>query len=160
MALLLTNWASRRTHTGRAFSIMLHPRHWERGLGTVRVLTPHAVEEQFNAARRVRQPGADRRSIAEVMAAAQKAIADYRKDFDAYLTEHALELQPGRLVAHVSADARRLGKTNLVVEDGDTLCCSCSVDAASNEQCHRAWAARHLRAAGWTVSLDGVVLLP
>lgn len=43
-----------------------------------------------------------------------------------------------------------------VVESGDTLVCACSRAAASRGECHRVWAAEHLRAAGWDVVLDGV----
>lgn len=44
------------------------------------------------------------------------------------------------------------------VEDGDTICCSCSLHAAAEGKCHRVWAAQALHEAGWTVVLDGVVL--
>lgn len=41
------------------------------------------------------------------------------------------------------------------LEDGDTLCCACSREAAAAGACHRVWAAELLRQVGWRVLLDG-----
>ncbi len=41
-----------------------------------------------------------------------------------------------------------------LVQDGDTLCCSCGRKAAAAGRCHRVWAADYLIEAGWRVILD------
>lgn len=61
---------------------------------------------------------------------------------------------PGVLHA-LTPDGRRLR-----VEDGDTLCCSCSPIQARRGLCTRTWATELLRAAGWAVVLDGRRLEP
>lgn len=73
------------------------------------------------------------------------AMEDYRRWYEAMLETR--ELAPGQL--------RGYGR---LVEDGDTLICACSRDAAAHGRCHRAWAAPALRAAGWSVVLDGRAL--
>lgn len=69
-------------------------------------------------------------------------VGAYRADYLAHVPVRALA--PGRL---------RAG--DVVVADGDTLCCGCARDAAARGECHRAWAAELLRRAGWRVVLDG-----
>lgn len=44
---------------------------------------------------------------------------------------------------------------DVLVEDGDTLICSCSRDKAAAGKCHRAWAGEYLAREGWRVILDG-----
>jgi len=73
-------------------------------------------------------------------------VAAYRADFVAHVRLAALA--PGRLEAFD-------GALHVEVVDGDTLCCSCSCDAAARGECHRVWSAELLRRAGWTVVLDG-----
>jgi len=41
------------------------------------------------------------------------------------------------------------------VKSGDTICCVCSKDAASEGKCHRVFAAEIMNDAGWHVILDG-----
>ena len=62
-------------------------------------------------------------------------------------------LWPGCLVAEDVRNGNR--KKEREVRDGDTLCCTCSVDEAEAGLCHRVWAAEALVAAGWRVFLDG-----
>lgn len=59
-------------------------------------------------------------------------------------------LAPGELTA---ADGQ------VIVGDGDTLCCSCSREAAAAGRCHRVWSSALLIRAGWRVILDGRVLV-
>lgn len=58
------------------------------------------------------------------------------------------ELAPGSLRAQDGS----------VLNSGDTLCCTCSVEAGSERECHRVWSAEKLLDAGWRVTLDGVRL--
>jgi hypothetical protein len=48
----------------------------------------------------------------------------------------------------------------VLLEDGDTLCCSCARAKAAKGECHRVWAAELLVKAGWRVILDGEELSP
>lgn len=109
---------------------MARPRTWERGEGTVQSLAPSHV----------------------MLSAVKKgdvSIASYRDDFIKHVPRG---LGPGTLVAKV-------GSSNVTVTDGDTLCCSCSRDAARAGQCHRVWAAELLRRQGWEIVLDGQVFV-
>lgn len=45
--------------------------------------------------------------------------------------------------------------SSLGLQDGDTLCCACSREAAAAGRCHRVWAADILLALGFQVVLDG-----
>lgn len=132
----LSNWSSHRTPghhgPGRKLTIMISPRHWEEGEGSVPWLTP-----SFDDLRAVR--------------CARISPQEYRRRFEAALAVHASRgnLAPGELA--VAAPESGYG----VVEDGDTLCCACSRDEAAAGRCHRAWAAPALVAAGWRVVLDG-----
>lgn len=73
-------------------------------------------------------------------------VEQYRRRYLAKL--QGRELRPGLLLTHNGAR----------VADGDTLCCSCSREAAAEGRCHRVWAAERLVWAGWRVILDGVEL--
>lgn len=128
----LTNFSSRKLHHGHVYSIMARPRAWEHGEGSVSDLVPNASW------------------LCEVQRGAC-TMAQYRAAFEERLERSiaAGDLAPGFL----KADGRRSFR---VVEDGDTLCCACSVIAAKIERCHRAWAAPFLVRAGWCVILDGV----
>jgi hypothetical protein len=132
----VTNWSSRRLHgPGRLVCIMAKPRYWERGAGTVRVLTPGA--EFLDKVRDGRILMEEYRSIYERTMQRELSIG---------------ELSPGRLV-FVDGRGERFP-----VAGGDTLCCACARDEAAAGRCHRCWAARALVGAGWRVVLDGVPL--
>lgn len=137
----LSNWGSHSTPghhgPGKKWTIMARPRKFEQGAGTVIPLPP------------------DPEDLADVRAG-RMTVEQYR---DAYLTAvreavgRGWLLGPGKLEAATSKphDYRTVG-------DGDTLCCSCSREAAARGECHRVWAARLLHDAGWRVVLDGVEL--
>jgi hypothetical protein len=61
-----------------------------------------------------------------------------------------------RFVAGVDLEALR--PPHPVLQNGDTLCCACSREAAARGECHRLWSAKLLVEAGWNVVLDGVPL--
>lgn len=131
----LTNWSSRKLHSGRVFTIMARPRLWERGLGTVLALCPVGAEV-----------AAMRRALADRENA--DARREYREMIEARWTNASafpMALEPGRLLAFADGP--------IVVADGDTLCCAC----ARGAECHRRWAAPFLARAGWSVVLDGEV---
>lgn len=125
----LTNWSSRILHRGTAYTIMRRPRRWELGAGCVEALTPSA--EDLDALR-----------------SGAIGVDEYRCRFEAGLAGRDLRL-----------GVLRAEPTGHLVLSGDTLCCACSRDAALRGECHRVWAARALVRAGWTVYLDGVLLL-
>ena len=131
----LSNWSSHKTPghhgPGRKWTIMVHPRHWERGEGSVRSLTPSWSD--FDQVRR-----------------GQIGLNEYRHRFRSVRT-HAWCYAPGRLMAQKTG-------ASPAVSDGDTLCCACSRDRAARGECHRVWAAELLQKAGWRVVLDGVEL--
>lgn len=135
--LYVTNWSSKKLYgPGRRWTIMARPRQWEHGQGFVPLLVPITRD-----IRRVR------RDPAEMMA--------YRADYLRVLATY--DLSPGalRVVPEpglgVEVDERGMA----LVQDGDTLCCGCSREAAANSECHRVWAAEMLIQAGWRVVLDG-----
>jgi hypothetical protein len=125
----VTNWSSKRLHgPGRKLTIMARPRAWEHGDGRVPAATPHP-----------------------------QWLEDVRSgaiDFEFYATLIRTKLteaphRPGELVAIVNG-------AEVLVADGDTLCCACSRDEAAAGRCHRVPTAQALAAAGWAVVLDGV----
>lgn len=130
--LIVTNWSSwKKLHgSGRKWSIMARPRHWERGDGQIWWLTPWAswVRDARNGTR---------------------SLQAYRALYDDFLKVDTLE--PGGLLGVLGG----LDEGGIVVADGDTLCCACSRDKAAAGECHRVWAAEALVAAGWRVVLDG-----
>jgi len=140
--LYLSNWSSRATPghhgPGRKLSIMSMPRHWEHGDGRVWDLVP--LSEYVRRA---------------------KADPSWMPEYRARYVEGLMPgfLRPGQLGAElVMHDGPALGFRDVDVADGDTLCCACSRAAAARGECHRVWAAAALKAAGWRVVLDGVVL--
>jgi hypothetical protein len=131
----LTNWPSRRLHHGRVFTIMARPRHWEHGAGTVEALVP-PVE------------------LLDNVRAGNITAFEYMETYSGLLREAvgvAQALSPGVLIA-------TFGGRLIPVEDGDTLCCACSVDAAKRWECHRAPAAVVLMECGWQPVVDGFAL--
>jgi hypothetical protein len=125
----LTNFASKRLHTGRVWSIMARPRAWEHGQGKVPVLIP------------------DRDDLSAVRHGTI-SWEEYQRRFEAALRPHAAELGPGVLGGLLR------DRSPALVASGDTLCCGC----ARGKPCHRLWAAAFLRDAGWDVILDGELL--
>ncbi len=146
----LTNGSSTRLHgPGRKLSIMAAPRSWEHHDGTVQDLVPrlHSL--------RAHQAGT-------------LSLEKYRAEYEAGLHQHLIagSLQPhvrlqyrptARLIA-ASVAAHEANLATFAVDDGDTLCCCCSVADARDGLCHRTWLAPVLKAAGWRVVLDGIDL--
>ena len=128
----LTNWSSKRRHgPGRKLTIMARPRAWERGEGSVTLLTP--VLSMLDGLKSGRiSPAA--------------YFASFRGDLEAVSSGTTNHLSPG--VLGVETGDPQLGR----VADGDSLLCACAVGAP----CHRREAAPYLVRAGWRVLLDGV----
>lgn len=134
----LSNWSSHRTPghhgPGRKVCAMIWPRSWEHGDGRCISACPSAADLD----------GARRGRITE---------AEYRRRCDKRWG--SMILGPGKLMAGPFP-----GITNLfLVEDGDTLCCSCPRPDSPKRthECHIEWLAPHLARAGWRVVLYGEV---
>ena len=131
--LYVTSWKSRRFHgPGHRYTIMARPwRDREFGEGHVKYLSPEPewIDE-----------------VREGFLSWRAYEWQCRERFDA--------LPPGFLAAEEVSDGIG-GHHKRDVEDGDTLCCTCSVAQAADGLCHRVWAAEALVAAGWRVVLDG-----
>lgn len=135
-SIYLTNWSSTGMHgRGRLLTIMAAPRSWEHGVGCVPTLTPEL---------------ADLRALQH----GELTLASYRERLERKISGDIVGLKPGNLDAYLP----HLSGARSSVQDGDTLCCSCSREAASKGECHRVWAAHALVKAGWRVVLDGVDL--
>jgi hypothetical protein len=131
----LTNWSSRKLHgPGKKYTIMVNPRSWEHGAGSVYALLP--LEEDLS----------DLRS-GKIM------MEEYRRRYEAGVSGIPEWLGPGVLSAD-SALSHNRGKT-VYLARGDTLCCACSRETAAKGECHRVWAAFFLKEAKWRVILDG-----
>ena len=123
---------------GRVLTIMARPRplYGEAGVGSVPLLIPPW----------------------EWVEGAKAGTLDWTEYRRRYLAELELsrsrgDLSPGNLYTRIPYDPR-FG----AVEDGDTLICACSREAAAAGRCHRVWAGEALRSAGWAVVLDGELL--
>lgn len=128
MIIHVTNWAARRLHRGRKWTIMAKPRNWEMGRGSVPVLTPWL-------------------EMVELFKSGGLSLEALREAFLAELAEE--DVSPGVLAAETYEGPR------VKVAHGDTLLCCCALRSASLGRCHRVWAAERLRQAGWDVVLDG-----
>jgi hypothetical protein len=133
--LYVTNLASRKHHgPGKRYTIMAAPRSFEHGDGCVNDLAP--------------------------MPADVRAVKDGYLSLRAYRDKYIelagqMPLWPEGLVATPTDAEDRDSGDEVSVAHGDTLFCSCAVDAAREGRCHRVWAAELLRRAGWAVILDG-----
>lgn len=65
---------------------------------------------------------------------------------------------PGVLYAVPGSVYSEVSSSPIVVQSGDTICCSCSRKVAGSGWCHRVWVADFLVKAGWNVIRDGVNL--
>lgn len=122
----LTNW-SRVSHDKapkKVYTLMTRPRTWEHGDGQVEALTPDPGDFGAAKGKDLSWPEFERRCIVR-------------------FSGH--DLRPGHLQAVTDQGP-------VLVEDGDTLCCSCAAGAP----CHRQFAAPLLLSAGWDVWLDQV----
>lgn len=130
----LTNFSSRKLHSGRVWTIMRRPNpaYGQLGAGAVRALVPNDDDLQDARAERI-------------------ALETYRQRFEIRLVIGILT--PERLLAYPTG-----ATVPVVVADGDTLCCVCSRSKAREGRCHRVWSAQALVRAGWRVVLDGVEL--
>lgn len=138
--LYVTNHSSRTLHgPGRRLTIMAAPRAWEHGDGRVSSLVPALSD------------------LREVQRG-QLGFDAYRQRFMAEV--ELSHLRPGTLWIDQGGEEwdGLHPRPNRYVQDGDTLCCACSREAAGRGECHRVWAAELLRQAGWRVVLDGVEL--
>lgn len=136
----LTNWGSRR-HFGKvgAWTMMVAPRSWERGMGSVPALVP-----EFTWLQTLRATADE-----------DVAWAAYRARFDARLAA-MLERGPGVREGvpgglRPGALLTKAGDVLAPVVDDATVCCCCAVGA----RCHRLLVAPWLVRAGWDVMLDG-----
>lgn len=124
----ITNWSSRKLHgPGRKLTIMAKPRAWEHGDGRVPAATPHPQWLDD-----VRSGAIDMEFYRTLVVA---KLGTFR-------------LAPGELIVVNAGE-------DILVQDGDTLCCACSRDEAAAGRCHRVWVANALHRAGWRVLLDG-----
>ena len=135
----LSNWGSHATPGRhgpvRKLSIMALPRAWERGEGSVPLLTPDAADV-VDARHGRLDPAAYRVRFYRLVA--------FR------VRKKGLGLAPGTL----------LTASGEPVVDGDTLLCACGAEKARGRRCHRVLAADLLAVAGWSVDLDGVRVNP
>lgn len=145
----LTNWSSRRLHgPGRAFTIMARPRAWEWGAGRIDVLSPLGpMGPLMERALKDRRGGED----------SWPSLTRYYIAFTAHLAD---ALAAGDISALSMLAVNANGCDVATIQDGDTLCCACSVAESRAGRCHRAWAAPFLVRAGWRVVLDGVEVAP
>lgn len=128
----LSNWSSARSPGHHGPGRVLSIQAWSPGWeeGQVPDLAPHRADLADIRAGRIGWPEYERR---------------YRE-----------RLRP---FAHLAPGELRLADGS-PVRDGDTLCCSCSREAAAAGRCHRVPAADVLRVQRWRVILDGVLLFP
>lgn len=132
----LGNWSGKASHgPGRKWTAMARPRHWERGEGTVWEITPK--EEDLLAVK-----------------AGRITEEEYFERFRASVEANSSRLSPGSLQGGlpggwVEADW-------IPLQDGDSILCACSKEAALAGKCHLTHAAPFLLRAGWRVRLHGM----
>ena len=136
--LYLSNWACHQTKgfhgtSGRKYTIMAMPRSWEYGDGSCSILVPS-------------------KDALLALQAQRLTMGEYEAIFRA-LRDPVL-MSPGVLYATVPGTGDELVE-NVLVQDGDTLCCACSLHEAKRSRCHRVWSAEMLVEAGWSIVLDG-----
>ena len=125
----------------RVFTVVNNPAHWSSGDGNVPVFTP-SDELWSDWESKTLTAGFMDRFREEVWA------RSYAGDM----------LLPGRLKGRLGLRWRRDEWDERVVvpvKHGDTLCCTCSRQAALDGECHRVPTAYALVAHGWHVILDG-----
>jgi hypothetical protein len=131
----LSNFASRRTRghhgPGRLLSIMVKTPHWSGAEGTVAALIPNAKDLWRLKDNRI-------------------SIEEYKRRFITSMESRRELLGPHNLILQSEKKLE-----SFEVRDGDTLCCTCSREAAANDRCHRVWVAQALLEHGWDVVLDG-----
>lgn len=128
------------TRTGRAFTIMAKPRavFGEIGDGFCSALVPRGAEvELMQELVRLRGLGVEDPDL----------LRQYR----------ALMIDRVRREGRIAPGVLRAG--DVLVSDGDTLCCACAAPDALAGKCHRHWCARLLVEAGWEVEQDGKRIL-
>ncbi len=142
--LYLSNWANAPLWgPGRQWTIMIAPRHWERGYGWIPTLRPGL----------------------EDLRAVRSRLMDFDVYRDKFLASVKLRggipvLAPGKLGGVLEVpEPQSAGGDFRLLQDGDTLLCGCGQRAAAQGHCHRVWSAALLVEAGWTVVLDGVTVL-
>ncbi len=114
---------------------MAAPRQWERGLGKVDPFLPEVAY-----LRRLKD--------------GTISLAEYRERWFRQQRLGGFDLSPGQLMGTL------WDGTQVPVESGDTLLCSCSVKAAQANACHRVWTAEVLKEHGWDVKGDWDVECP
>jgi hypothetical protein len=143
--LYLTSWSKHHalmrkgipeTRSGRAFTIMAKPRKvfGEIGDGFCSALVPRGPE-------------------VELM---QELVRLRRLDVeDPDLLQKYRHLMTDRIKREGRIAPGVLRAGDVLVSDGDTLCCACAAPDALAGKCHRHWCARLLVEAGWDVEQDG-----
>lgn len=137
----VTNWASRKLHNpgGRRWTIMAKPRPQYGELGDGRILQLQPDEPDLDDIK-----------------AGRISVDEYQRRF---LESVAWHIGQGRRLEPGFLQGELLNRVSIPVGDGDTLCCSCSKEAAAANNCHRVWSAALLLQFGWRVILDGVDFL-
>jgi len=130
--LYLTNFANchRFAGPGCRLSIMTWTPKWAESSGKVSALVPGKLFEQLR----------------DGTLTLKGYRRQYKEELDRLQNEGAFD--PGMLT-FMGNDGTH------TVKDGDTLCCTCSLEIAAKNQCHRSWVTEILSSAGWRCILDG-----
>lgn len=132
-SVFVTSWHAGETSgawgSGARWSIMARPTAWARGQGNVAMLAPPST-------------------MLDELRTGRMALSAYEREHKRLLRFELPNLGPGALRT----------TDGVAVADGDSLFCTCPVEAAADRKCHRVWAAEELLHAGWRVWLDGTRL--
>lgn len=79
-------------------------------------------------------------------------LREFQGRHEVLLRSQRRDLVPGKLAARGARNAP------VLLADGDSLICSCSMERAAKGWCHRRWVASVLADCGWEVVLDGTVV--
>lgn len=144
----ITNWSSRKLHSGNVYTIMAYPNggYGQWGAGRVAVLAPlGTLTFLMTKAIAERKDG---------VVGGPKMVA-YQAAYVGWLSEIPKLLRPDGLRAFGLGDSF-VGASGQPVAGGDTIACACSRAEAAAGRCHRSWAIPFLQRAGWSVVADGV----
>jgi hypothetical protein len=136
--IFLAAWDQSKHHgRGKKLTIMTRTSQGVHPDGFVRILTPRADTYWSWVKNEI--------SIEQFRSAYFESALDLKE-----------ELKPGKLIWNPYSifDEKELH----LVDDKDTMCCSCGCSEVASGECHRAWAAVLLQEAGWAVKLDGKTL--
>jgi hypothetical protein len=124
------------TRSGRAFTIMAKPRKvfGEIGDGFCSALVPRGEEVV----------------LMQELVRLRRLDVDDPELFQKY---RSLMIDRIKREGRIAPGVLRAG--DVLVSDGDTLCCACAAHDALAGKCHRHWCARLLVEVGWEVEQDG-----